>query len=91
MLRTATTAGDTTNASARAAKAARAARTFADGVGVRRDRSAEVGVAALSVALPSKQPRSPPFAAGASLTTAAAAAEMGGVTAFGFGRRCLGG
>ncbi len=44
-LRTATTAGDTTTASARAA---RAARTFADGVGGRRDRSAEVGAAVLS-------------------------------------------
>ncbi len=48
-LRTATTAGDTTTASARAA---RAARTFADAVGVRRDRTAEVGAAALITALP---------------------------------------
>ena len=46
MLRTATTAGDTTTASARAA---RAARTFADGMGVRRDRSAWIGAAALSL------------------------------------------
>ncbi len=45
-LRTANKAGDTTTASV---SAARAARTFANGLGVRRDRSAEVGATALGM------------------------------------------